>query len=131
MIQIETAMGAAIEVFEGAELIEVTRDAVPAGEDHQRPAGAPLRLLPARPTATTSRSPTGSSEVPFVDLDGGFYKLVHDFDERFPDGVPSLRSAEELTVEGDWTFEAGVAVEGRAHLDGPGGRVEAGRTLGG
>ena len=54
-----------------------------------------------------------------------------DFDERFPDGVPSLRSAEELTVTGDWTIEAGVAVEGRAHLDGPGGRVEAGRTLGG
>ena len=34
------------------------------------------------------------------------------FDERFPDGVPSLRGAEELVVEGDWTFGADVTVVG-------------------
>jgi hypothetical protein len=35
-------------------------------------------------------------------------------------------------VNGDWTFERGVTVVGRAHLDDPGkpSRVEAGSTLG-
>ena len=130
VIQIETAMGAAIEVFEGAELIEVTRERflpVKTTNDLLVLRSDCYRLTDSHHLALAD----GVSEVPFVDLDGDFYKRVHDFDERFPDGVPSLRSAEELTVTGDWTFEADVAVEGRAHLDGPGGRVEAGRTLGG
>jgi UTP--glucose-1-phosphate uridylyltransferase len=130
VIQIETAMGAAIEVFEGAELIEVTRERflpVKTTNDLLVLRSDCYRLTDSHHLALAD----GVTEVPFVDLDSDFYKRVHDFDERFPDGVPSLRSAEELTVTGDWTFEADVAVQGRAHLDGPGGRVEAGRTLGG
>jgi UTP--glucose-1-phosphate uridylyltransferase len=70
--------------------------------------------------------------VPFVDLDSQHYKLVQNFDRRFPEGVPSMRRAQELVVNGDWTFEGGVTVVGRAHLDDPGkpSRVEAGSTLG-
>ena len=34
------------------------------------------------------------------------------------------RGAEELVVEGDWTFAGGVTVTGKARLDGDGGRVE-------
>jgi UTP--glucose-1-phosphate uridylyltransferase len=70
-------------------------------------------------------------EVPFVDLDPRFYKLVHEFDRRFPDGVPSLRRAAELVVKGDWTFGGDVTVVGDAHLDGDGGHVDSGSTLGG
>jgi UTP--glucose-1-phosphate uridylyltransferase len=45
--------------------------------------------------------------------------------------VPSLRGARSLVVHGDWTFEAGVTVTGSAELDQPGGRVEAGSSIGG
>src|SRR6478672_1273781 len=117
VVQIETAMGAAIEVFEGSALIEVTRERflpVKTTNDLLVLRSDCYELTDGHALALAS----GVDEVPFVDLDGGFYKRVHDFDERFPDGVPSLRSAEELTVTGDWTFEADVAVEGRAHLDG-------------
>ena len=111
MIQIETAMGAAVEVFEGAALVEVTRD----------------RFLPVKTTndllvlrsdcyrlerATTWCSRTTVDAVPFVDLDPRFFKLVGGFDERFPDGVPSLKGAEELVVKGDWTFGEGVRSAG-------------------
>jgi UTP--glucose-1-phosphate uridylyltransferase len=129
VIQIETAMGAAIEVFDGSQLIEVTRE----------------RFLPVKTTndllvlrsdcyeLTDHHSlalADGVDAVPFVDLDGRYYKVVEEFDKRFPDGVPSLRRAERLVVEGDWTFGKGVAVVGDVTLDGDGGRVEAGTTLG-
>ena len=113
VIQIESAMGAAIEVFEGATTIEVGRDRfVPVkttddllvlrsdvydlGEDYALAQAAP--------------------EVPFVALDGAVYKLVGDFDQRFPDGAPSLREAKSFTVQGDWTFEHGVEVKGEVTL---------------
>jgi UTP--glucose-1-phosphate uridylyltransferase len=57
--------------------------------------------------------------------------VVGKFDQHFAAGVPSMRKAEELVVEGDWTFGAGVRVVGRARLEGDGGRVEDGATLGG
>ncbi len=45
VIQIESAMGAAVEVFDGATAIEVDRSTVPAGQDHQRPAPAAVRRV--------------------------------------------------------------------------------------
>jgi UTP--glucose-1-phosphate uridylyltransferase len=130
VIQIESAMGAAIEVFEGSQLIEVTRE----------------RFLPVKTTndllvlrsdcyqmteASSLALAEGVDEVPFIDLDGRYYKVVHEFDKRFPEGVPSLRRAQRLEVEGDWTFGKDVTVVGDAKLQGEGGRVESGETLGG
>ena len=130
VIQIESAMGAAIEVFDGAALIEVTR----------------ARFLPVKTTndLLVLRSDCydleeshhlvldeGLDAVPFVDLDGKSYKLVRDFDAHFPDGVPSMRQAHELVVEGAWTFGAGVTVRGDVRLGSEGGRVDEGAVLGG
>jgi UTP--glucose-1-phosphate uridylyltransferase len=127
VIQIETAMGAAIEVFEGARTIEVGRD----------------RFVPVKTTddLLVLRSDVYDlgrdfvldqvgDEVPFVALDGEFYKLVGDFDQRFPDGAPSLREAESFTVEGDWTFGRGVRVVGDVALNATAAqRVEGGAVL--
>jgi len=129
VIQIETAMGAAIEVFDGATTIEVGRDRfVPVkttddllvlrSDCYELGGGSVLRQVPQR--------------VPFVDLDKAYYKLVDGFDRRFPDGPPSLRRARSLTVHGDWTFGAGVSVVGDVVLEEPDapGRVEPGTMLG-
>ncbi|MFD4326937.1 UTP--glucose-1-phosphate uridylyltransferase [Nocardioides sp. NPDC058538] len=115
VVQIETAMGAAIEVFEGSQLIEVGRD----------------RFVPVKTTndLLVLRSDVYdigdnfvldqvADVVPFIDLDGDYYKYVASFDERFPEGAPSLRKAASLTVNGDWTFGKGVKVIGAVSLDG-------------
>jgi UTP--glucose-1-phosphate uridylyltransferase len=57
-----------------------------------------------------------ADDVPFVDLDGDFYKHVGEFDKRFPEGAPSMKKAKSLTVEGDWTFGHGVQVLGNVSL---------------
>ena len=71
-----------------------------------------------------------NDEVPYVALDGDFYKLVGDFDKRFPEGAPSLREADSFTVEGDWTFGRGVKVVGEVALNATSAkRVEGGTVL--
>ena len=90
MIQIETAMGAAVEVFEGSQLIEV-------GRDRFVPVKTTNDLLVLRSDVydigTDFVLDQVAAELPFVDLDGHFYKLVGDFDKRFPEGAPSMKKA--------------------------------------
>ena len=57
-----------------------------------------------------------ADDIPFVDLDGSYYKHVSEFDKRFPEGAPSLKEAKSLTVDGDWTFGNGVRVVGNVEL---------------
>ncbi|MDO5534926.1 MAG: UTP--glucose-1-phosphate uridylyltransferase [Propionibacteriaceae bacterium] len=113
VVQMETAMGAAIEVFPGAQAIAVERDRfLPVKTTNELmlvrsdafALGADARLL-----ATTER-------LPGVSLDKRFYGLLPDFDARV-EYVPSLREAHSLTVEGDWTFAEPVTVVGDAHLE--------------
>ena len=127
VIQVETAMGAAIEVFEGATLIEVTRE----------------RFVPVKTTndLLVLRSDVydigqdfvldqAAEAIPYVDLDGEHYKLVGEFDKRFPEGAPSLRNATSLTVAGDWTFCKGVEVVGEVALESSSAqRVDGGTVL--
>jgi UTP--glucose-1-phosphate uridylyltransferase len=127
VIQVETAMGAAVEVFEGSRLIEVGRD----------------RFVPVKTTndLLVLRSDVydigkdfvldqAAVEIPFVDLDADYYKLTGDFDKRFPEGAPSMKKASSLRVEGDWTFGHGVQVVGDVTLEARSAqRVDAGTVL--
>ena len=61
--------------------------------------------------------PERAERLPFVELDSRFYKLLDDFEARFPDGPPSLREAERLVVHGDVTFGPGVVVRGAVELE--------------
>ncbi len=113
VIQIETAMGAAIEIFEGARTIEV-------GRDRFIPVKTTNDLLVLRSDVYDLGKDFGldqAADVPYVELDPDFYQLVGDFDQRFPEGAPSLRKAHSLRVEGDFTFGHGVQVIGDVELE--------------
>ena len=128
VIQIETAMGAAIEVFEGATAIGV-------GRDRFLPVKTTSDLLLLRSDAYDLQADARLTRVadltPVVDLDNKYYKIIADFDQRFPAGVPSLKEAHYLGVNGDWTFEAGVRVIGEVTLEDRGTSqiIAAGSTL--
>ena len=114
VVQIETAMGAAIEIFDGARTIEV-------GRDRFVPVKTTNDLLVLRSDVYALRGDNvldqAADAVPYIELDHDYYKLVNDFDKRFPEGAPSLVKASSLRVEGDWTFGAGVEVVGDVSLD--------------
>jgi UTP--glucose-1-phosphate uridylyltransferase len=117
VLQLETAMGAAIGVFEGAAAVHVPRarfapvkttshllvvrsDAYELAEDWT------VQLAPARDAA------------PIVELSDEF-KLLRDFESRFPAGPPSLVEASRLEVEGDVRFGRDVRVRGTVRVEGP------------
>jgi UTP--glucose-1-phosphate uridylyltransferase len=116
VIQIESAMGAAIEIFEGAMTIEV-------GRDRFVPVKTTDDLLVLRSDVydlgTDFVLDQAAADVPYVGLDPDFFRLVGEFDKRFPDGAPSLREATSFVVDGDWTFERGVAIKGEVTLEKP------------
>lgn len=128
VIQLETAMGAAVEAFEGATAVEVPRS----------------RFLPVKTTNDLLLVRSDAYEVDedgllqmvperacTVNLDPRYYKRIGDFEARFPFGAPSLRRAESFTVEGDWTFGADVVATGDAHVaeTGSPGEVTSGTRL--
>ncbi|QCW51619.1 UTP--glucose-1-phosphate uridylyltransferase [Nocardioides dongxiaopingii] len=128
VIQVETAMGAAIEVFEGSQLIEV-------GRDRFVPVKTTNDLLVLRSdvyaVGTDFVLDQVAPEIPFVDLDAEVYKLVGEFDKRFPEGAPSLVKASSLRVDGDVTFGRGVQVVGDVELSATSPeRIDAGAVLG-
>ena len=112
VIQVESAMGAAVEVFEGATAICV-------GRDRFLPVKTTNELLLLRSDVyelnAEGRLVARTDKAPEVDLDGRFYKLVDDFTGRIPH-APSLRRATSLKVRGDWTFGDDIAVIGDAEL---------------
>jgi UTP--glucose-1-phosphate uridylyltransferase len=117
VIQLESAMGAAIGSFRGAGLLCVPRTRfVPVKTTDD------LLVLRSDVYALTEDSlvePVAerATSLPYVELDKRYYKLLDAFEKRFPDGPPSLREAERLEVRGDVTFHADVAVRGAVNLE--------------
>jgi UTP--glucose-1-phosphate uridylyltransferase len=117
VVQLESAMGAAIGVFEGAGALRVSRRRF-------APVKTTNDLLALRSDAYVLTddarvvvSPQRDGGAPLVDLDSRFYKLVRDFDERFAAGPPSLVACERLEVAGDVAFGRDVVVRGRVRIE--------------
>lgn len=128
VLQLESAMGAAIECFPHTDAVVVPRsrfapvkttadllalrsDAYRVTEDHR------LVLDESR-----------GGRPPIVDLDARHFKLMADFDRHFAAGVPSLLRCESLRVVGSVAFDPGVVCEGTVTIqtDKPAARVPAG-----
>ena len=118
VIQLESAMGAAIDVFEGGAALRVPRERF-------APVKTTNDLLVVRSDAyvlTEDAHVMASPErrlpgLPLVDLDGDHFKLLRDFDARFPEGPPSLVECERLTVKGDVRFGERVVVRGAVTVE--------------
>merc|ERR1719159_1832687 len=111
VIQLETAMGAAISCFEGATAIQIPRTRF-----------APVKkcddLVALRSDAyiltedfRIELAPERKGVPPTVKLDDR-YKFVDAMDALIPNGVPSLVGCKSMKVQGSLEFAAGVVVQG-------------------
>jgi UTP--glucose-1-phosphate uridylyltransferase len=124
VIQLEVAMGAAIECFEGAQAIEVPRsrfapvkstadlfalrsDAYSIGDDGR------VELVPAR-----------NGQPPVVKLDDS-YKLVDAIEHL---GTPCLADCAEVSISGPLTFENGVVLRGKVAFSAGSGETKVVRS---
>ena len=114
--QLETAMGSAIAIFNGAaavrvphprfspvkttsDLLAVRSDACALTED--------FRVIP---------NPARKLKPLLIDLDPRYYKLIDDMQSRFPCGPPSLIECERLSIKGDIKFGRNVILKGVVRL---------------
>jgi UTP--glucose-1-phosphate uridylyltransferase len=129
VIQLETAMGAAIDVFEGAAAIRVPRRRfVPVKTTNDLLSLRSDAYAIAADDAQVSLVPERHDTPPVIDLDPAHYKLLGDFEQRFPSGPPSLVACERLTVSGDVSFGRDVTVRGAVTVEGP-AEIEDGTLL--
>jgi UTP--glucose-1-phosphate uridylyltransferase len=118
--QVETAMGAAISLFDGATAVRVPRsrffpvktcndllalrsDCYVLKDDYH------LRLTP-------QRSATGKPETVKIKLDPKFYGKIDLLEQRFNKGLPSLVNCESLRIGGDVYFESKVIIQGAVSI---------------
>ncbi len=116
VFQLETAMGSAIAVFQGAGAVRISKSRF-----------APIKktndLLDVRSDNyimtddfQVQANPERQLGRAYIDLDPAFYQFVDDFEARFPSGPPSLVQCERLVVKGDILFEEGVVIQGNVTM---------------
>lgn len=114
--QLETAMGSAIAVFEGAQAVRVPRTRF-----------APIKktndLLDVRSDNYVlsdefqiAPNPERRLGPMVIELDPRYYQLIDDLEARFPHGAPSLLECERLTIKGDFKFGRGVTLKNSVEL---------------
>jgi UTP--glucose-1-phosphate uridylyltransferase len=117
VVQLETAMGAAIGVFPGARAV-----AVPRG-----------RLVPVKTTSDLLAlwsdahvltedwrvvvSPQRTRGPLFVDLDQRHFRRVPELEARFPGGAPSLVDCSRFVVKGDVRFAGRAEAHGEVLVE--------------
>jgi UTP--glucose-1-phosphate uridylyltransferase len=128
VFQIETAMGAALGVIDGARALRVPRERF-------TPVKTTNDLLALRSDAyeltddgRVVLAVERDGRPPFVDLDPDRFKLVGDFERRV-ERPPSLRAADRLVVRGDVSFGPRVVVRGNVEVEGRFGPVRLEDTV--
>ncbi|HRV94359.1 MAG TPA: UTP--glucose-1-phosphate uridylyltransferase [Anaerolineae bacterium] len=114
--QLETAMGSAIGIFQGAGAIRVPRTRF-------APVKTTEDLLAIRSDAYILTddyhiigNPQRTRDQIVISLDSAYYKLIDDMEARFPHGAPSLIDCERLTVTGDVIFGSDVVLKGAVQI---------------
>jgi UTP--glucose-1-phosphate uridylyltransferase len=119
VFQLETAMGAAIGVFDGAQPVRVPRRRFSPVKTTEDLLALRSDAYVLADDARVELASTRDGTPPVVDLDDDHYKLLRDFEQRFAAGAPSLVEAQRLSVEGDVTFGRDVVVRGSVTVRGP------------
>ena len=123
--QVETAMGSAISLFKGAAAVQVPKSRL-------IPVKTCNDLLAVRSDCFIMNdnndlilNPQRPFDVLKIALDPAYYRKIDQFDQRFPEGVPSLKDCESLTVQGDVRFQGQVVIRGNVRITnhGPGQAV--------
>ena len=118
--QLETAMGSAIAIFNGAQALVVPRERfVPVKKNND------LLLLWSdcyqlngenHLVVNPARAETGYTQLPLITLDERYYQLFDEMRARFPHGAPSLLQCETLQIEGDVSFGRNVVLRGKVRI---------------
>ena len=133
VLQLESAMGAAIGAFDGACAVLVPRTRFSPVKTTDDLLGLWSDAYVLTQDGRIALHPSRQGRPVVVRLDPKYYGVYAEFDSRFPGGAPSLVACESLTIEGDFAFGRNIRCRGHVKLvnDGPAQRrVPDGAELG-
>ena len=114
--QIETAMGSAISVFEGATAIRVPRTRFAPVKKCQDLLALWSDCYIMSEDGRIIQNPKRRFENIMIDLDDRYYKKIEQLEERFAHGAPSLIDCKSLRVEGNIHFSRGIVIKGDVNI---------------
>jgi UDP-N-acetylglucosamine pyrophosphorylase len=125
VLQLETAMGAAIQCFEasGALLVPRSRFAPVKTTADLLALRSDLYIVTDDWRVTLAGGDAAAPTT--IQLDPKHYKLVDQLEETLRDGVPSLQGCAELTVQGPVLFNSSNMLRGKVRLINETGRKVA------
>ncbi len=132
VFQVESAMGAAISLFQGAAAVCVPKSRmVPVKKCSDLLHVRSDRYLLSE-DARLVANPSCKTKTLTLDLDSRYFGKIDDFESRFESGVPSLLECECLKILGDVRFEKDVKIVGRVRIENQQSRqavVKSGRVV--
>lgn len=132
VFQLETAMGSAIAVFEGAGALRVPRTRFAPVKTTADLLGVRSDCYVLTDDYRVVSNPQRQLEQVVIDLDSSYFKLIDQMESRFPFGAPSLIRCRSFAVQGDVSFGKNVVVQGQAVVSNNGSgqlKIEDGTVL--
>ncbi|MEM6468897.1 MAG: UTP--glucose-1-phosphate uridylyltransferase [Planctomycetota bacterium] len=117
VFQLETAMGAAIEVLPNTAAIRVPRSRFAPVKTTGDLVAVRSDAYEVRDDASVGLIADREGQPPSITLDSQFYKTIADLDERLA-ASPSLKRCRTLNVKGNVQFAEGVIIEGECEIIG-------------
>ena len=118
--QIETAMGAAISLFDGAAAVKVPGSRFFPVKKCDGLMAIRSDCFVFTETYHLILNPKRRFDRPAIDLDPRYFSKVDQFEARFARGIPSLIKCESLTIKGDVRFESNVTIRGKVLIENQG-----------
>jgi len=111
--QLETAMGSAISIFDGATAIRVPRTRFAPVKKCQDLLALWSDCYVLTEDYYVIQNPRRRPDPLVIRLDSKYYKKIDQLKARFPHGAPSLLDCASFEVEGDVVFGKGVVLRGK------------------
>ncbi len=111
--QLETAMGCAISLFDNAQALIVGRERfrpIKSTNDLVLFHSDRYRLNEKFKIENTA----ANRKLPVINLDGTFFRTIDQMEQRFPEGIPSLKDCRSLKVIGDVVFGKNIKIKNDA-----------------
>lgn len=120
VLQLESAMGAAIECFDKSGAVVVPRSRfAPVKTTNDLLAVRSDAYIAAQESSVLILAPSRQGVPPRIDLDPQWYRLMDSYEKLFPSGPPSLIDCSVLHVRGPVLFEPGTLIEGEVTVENP------------
>lgn len=111
--QLETAMGSAISIFDGATAIRVPRTRFVPVKKCQDLLALWSDCYVLTEDYYVIQNPRRRQDTLVIRLDSKYYKKIDQLKARFPHGAPSLLDCASFEVQGDVVFGKGVVLRGK------------------